>query len=199
VAIGNPVSTQLTGTMTNGIISAINRDINISGHTMTLIQTNAAINEGNSGGPLINMAGQVVGITNMKAMSSVTSVEGIGFAIPSTTIQEVVSQLLISGSVTNRPSIGITVGAIDAVIADHYNIPQGLYISAVQKNSDAENQGVKVGDILTAVNDTPVYTTSDVSEIKDSLSVGDPLKLTLWRDGETLEITVTLVEYSQIY
>lgn len=200
VAIGNPLGEELRGTMTDGIISAISRDISYNNHTMTLLQTNAAINEGNSGGPLINMYGQVVGITNMKMMtsSSYSSVEGIGFAIPSATMQNVVDQLISTGKVTGRPTIGITVGAIPESAADYYELPKGLYISAVSKGSDAEAQGVQAGDILTAVNGTPVTTTYEVSAIKDGLSVGDTLTLTLYRSGKTFDVTVKLVEASDI-
>jgi serine protease Do len=201
IAIGNPLGEELRGTMTDGIISAINRDITYNGNTMTLLQTNAAINEGNSGGPLIDMKGEVVGITNMKMMSSSTysSVEGIGFAIPSGTIKPVVDALIASGKVTGRPAIGITVGAIPESATDYYDLPEGLYISAVSEGSDAEKKGILVGDILTAVNGVPVSTTYDVSAIKDGLGVGDTLTLTIYRSGETFDVDVTLVETSDIY
>ena len=118
-AVGNPLGEQLRWTMTNGIISAINRDMVYNGHSMTLLQTNAAINEGNSGGPLINMYGQVIGITNMKALS--TGVEGIGFAIPTAVIRPIVNALLADGRVSGRVSIGITVGAISSAASDYYD------------------------------------------------------------------------------
>lgn len=148
VAIGNPLGEEFTGTMTDGVISAINRGISYNGHVMTLIQTNAAINEGNSGGPLINMYGHVVGITNMKMMSSYSSIEGIGFAIPTSGIAPVVDELISGGTVTGRPSIGITVGAVTEAVAEHYSIPNGLYVSSVAKGSDAEKQGVQEGIFL---------------------------------------------------
>ncbi len=198
VAIGNPVSSKLTGTMTNGIISAIDRDITSNGHSMTLIQTNAAINEGNSGGPLLDLSGRVIGITNMKAMSSKTTVEGIGFAIPSSTVFEVVTQLLENGHVTGRPTIGIIVSPVGEELSDHYDIPQGLYISAVNKGSDAEKQGLKAGDILTAVNGTPITTNDEVTAIKNTMQAGDSIHLTIWRDGTTLEFDVTLTEASSL-
>ena len=198
VAIGNPVSRKLTGTMTNGIISAIDRNITSNGHSMTLIQTNAAINEGNSGGPLLDMSGRVIGITNMKAMSSVSTVEGIGFAIPSAIVSEVVTQLLENGQVTGRPSIGIIVSPVGEDLSSQYDIPQGLYISAVNKGSDAEKQGVKAGDILTAVNGTPITTNEEVTAIKNTMQAGDSIHLTVWRDGTTLEFDVTLTEASSL-
>lgn len=198
VAIGNPVNTKLTGTMTNGIISAINRDITVKGHTMTLIQTNAAINEGNSGGPLLDMGGRVIGITNMKVMSSESTVEGIGFAIPSSTVADVVAQLLSSGSYSGRPAIGVIVSPVTKEIAEHYDIPEGLYIASVSKGSDAEKQGIQSGDILTAVNGAAVTTNEEVTAIKNSLQVGDPIHLTVWRDGNVLEFDVQLMEASSL-
>lgn len=198
-AIGNPLGKNFTGTMTNGIVSAINRGVTYNGHVMTLIQTNAAINEGNSGGPLVDMYGHVVGITNMKMMSSYSSIEGIGFAIPTSGIVSVAGDLLAGGEVTGRPSIGITVGAVTQAVADKYGIPNGLYISNVTKGSDAEAKGVQAGDILTAVNGQTVTTTSEVSTIKNACKVGDSLKLTIWRDGSTFDVDVKLVESSKIY
>ena len=199
VAIGNPVSSKLTGTMTNGIISAINRDITNNGHSMTLIQTNAAINEGNSGGPLLDMAGRVIGITNMKAMSSATTVEGIGFAIPTVTVSQVVSQLLSSGDVSGRPTIGIIVSPVTEQVSEYYEIPNGLYISSVNKGSDAEKQGIKPGDILTAVNGTEISTNEEVTAIKNTLQAGDSIHLTIWRDGEVKEFDILLMEASDIH
>lgn len=201
VAIGNPLGEELRGTMTDGIISAISRDISYNRHSMTLIQTNAAINEGNSGGPLINMYGQVVGVTNMKMMtsSSLSNIEGIGFAIPVETIEPVVNGLIATGRVTGRPAIGITVGAIPSNAADYFDLPPGLYIGEVSPGSDAEAKGVQVGDILTAVNGTPVTTTKQVADIKNGLVTGDKLTLTLYRAGEYFDVTIELVETSDIY
>lgn len=200
VAIGNPLGEELRGTMTDGIISAINRDISYRNHTMTLLQTNAAINEGNSGGPLINLYGQVVGITNMKMMSSSFSstIEGIGFAIPSSTMKTVVDQLIATGAVTGRPAIGITVGPIPDGAAEYYDLPSGLYIESVSAGSDAEAKGIQPGDILTAVNGTPVTTTYDVSAIKDGMQVGETLTLTIFRSGKTFDVEVTMVESGSI-
>lgn len=201
IAIGNPLGEELRGTMTDGIISAINRDITYNGNTMTLLQTNAAINEGNSGGPLINMYGQVIGITNMKMMSAslYSSIEGIGFAIPAGTIKPVVDSLIQNGKVIGRPAIGITVGAIPDYASTYYDLPEGLYITKVSEGSDAEQKGILVGDILVAVNGIPVTTTYEVSAIKDGIAVGGTLTLTIYRSGETFDIEVMLVETSDIY
>ena len=117
---------------------------------MTLLQTNTAINEGNSGGALFNLYGQVVGITNMKMMSSYSSIEGIGFAIPSTVACNVVNALLKDGEVKGRPAIGITVGSIPQNAKDKYELPDGLYVSDVSEGSDAKTQGIMPGDIVLA-------------------------------------------------
>ena len=166
---------------------------------MTLLQTNTAINEGNSGGALFNMYGQVIGITNMKMMSSYSSIEGIGFAIPSSTVQGVVNSLIRDGEVRGRPSIGITVGGIPASAKEKYGLPDGLYVSGVQENSDAAKQGIKVGDIITEVNFQPVTTTDEISDIKNTLEVGDAMIFKLWRDGETFEVSVMLMDTNDLY
>ena len=200
VAIGNPLTDSLSGTMTNGIVSAIDRSVSSNGHPMTLIQTNAALNEGNSGGPLFNMYGQVVGITNMKMSNpySDVTVEGLGFAIPSATVKAVTDQLFATGHYV-RPGIGITVGPIDAEDAAHYGLPGGLYISSVSPMSDAAKKGVQEGDILTHVNGVAVRKTDDVLAIRDAMQIGDTMTLTIYRDGETLEIEIELYNLSELY
>ena len=198
-AIGNPLGETFRSTLTDGIISAIERGISYQGHSMTLLQTNTAINEGNSGGALFNMYGQVIGITNMKMMSSYSSIEGIGFAIPSSTVRNVVNAIAQNGEVKGRTSIGITVGAVPPEAAEHYELPEGLYVSDVAEGSDAEKQGIKVGDIITAVNDTPVRVTSDISDIKDGLQVGDSMRFTIWRNGKTMEFDVQLMDTNDVY
>ena len=198
-AIGNPLGEEFRSTLTDGIISAIERGINYNGRTMTLLQTNTALNEGNSGGALFNMYGQVIGVTNMKMMSSYSSIEGIGFAIPSSTVENVVNALVRYGEVRGRPAIGITVGSIPESAASHYDLPEGLYISDVSAGSDAEKQGILPGDILTAVNGIPVTTTEEINEIKNKLQVGDTMEFTIWRDGKVLEFRVKLVDTNDIY
>ena len=198
-AIGNPLSEEFRSTLTNGIISAIDRGMNYNGHTMSLLQTNAAINQGNSGGALFNMYGQVVGITNMKMMSYFSSIEGIGFAIPSSTVKAVVDQLAENGEVRGRPSIGITVGAIPQEALENYELPEGLYISAVAENSDAAAQGIREGDILTAIDGQSVSSTEEVAAIRDTRSVGDSMRFTIWRQGETFEVDVLLMDTNDVY
>ena len=200
VAIGNPLTDSLSGTMTNGIISAIDRSVSLNNHPMTLLQTNAALNEGNSGGPLFNMYGQVIGVTNLKMANpySEVSVEGLGFAIPSLTVKAVTDQLIASG-VYVRPGIGITVGAIAAEDAEHYDLPDGLYISSVSPTSDAAAKGVLAGDILTHVNGIAVRRTDDVLAIRDAMQIGDTMTLTIYRDGETFDIEIELFDLSKLY
>lgn len=198
-AIGNPLGESFRMTLTDGIISAIERGVNYNGRTLTLLQTNTALNEGNSGGPLFNMYGQVIGITNMKMMSSASSIEGIGFAIPTTTVSQVVNALVKDGEVRGRPSIGITVGAIPENAAQEYQLPAGLYISAVTPGSDAEAKGIRAGDILLAVNGEDVTTTDQVNAIKNNFGVGDSMHFKLWREGEVYEVDVMLMDTNDIY
>ncbi len=199
VAIGNPLG-ELTFSLTAGAISALDRPVTLSsGTTMNLMQTDCAINSGNSGGALFNMYGQVIGITNMKMMSAYSSIEGIGFAIPSATIGSVVDSLIKYGEVIGRPSVGITVGAIPDVAREEYGLPEGLYVSAVAENSDAARQGMKVGDVITEVNYQRVTTTDEINAIKNTLEVGDVMVFTVWRDGETLEFEVMLMDTNTIY
>ena len=196
-AIGNPLGETFRSTLTDGIISAIARGISYKGRSMTLLQTNTALNEGNSGGALFNMYGQVIGITNMKMISS--SIEGIGFAIPSATVEDVVNSIVRNGEVRGRPSIGITVGAIPPEAMEQYQIPSGLYISDVVKTSDAYEKGIRPGDILLEVNHIAVSTTTEVGEIKDAYGVGDSLTFTIWRNGEVFEVDVLLLDTNDLY
>lgn len=199
VAIGNPLGEDYSGTMTNGIISAIDRNVDYDGYTMTLLQTNAAINEGNSGGPLVNMYGQVIGLTNMKMMSYYTTIEGIGFAIPATSAAPTVDALIRDGAVKGIPALGITCIAVDKAVQSRYGIPAGVYVSDVIRNSDAYTQGMRRGDIITACNGEPVTSTDDIDSVKEGLSVGDTLSFTIYRDGETIHLTAALVDRSELY
>ena len=198
-AIGNPLGEDFRNTLTDGIVSAIERGMTYHGRSMTLIQTNTAINEGNSGGALFNLYGQVVGITNMKMMSSYSNIEGIGFAIPSATVCNVVNALLRDGEVKGRPAIGITVGAIPEKAKEEYDLPEGLYVSAVSDGSDAKAKGIREGDIILEVNGTPVRTIEEISSIKDAMEVGDGMTIVIWRDGERLEYLIFLVDTNDVY
>ena len=198
-AIGNPLGEQFRMTLTNGIVSAIARDINYKGRVMTLLQTNAALNEGNSGGPLFNLSGQVVGITNMKMMSSESSIEGIGFAIPTSTLLAVVNAILEEGKITGRVSIGITVGPIPESALEDYDLPEGLFIVSVEKGTDAAAKGLKRYDILMEVNGQPVTETQTLADIKDRFTVGDELLFKIWRDGKTFTVSVALMDTNDVY
>lgn len=200
VAIGNPLQDSLSGTMTDGIISAIDRNISVNGRRMTLLQTNTALNEGNSGGPLLNQYGQVIGITNMKMRNVYSSVpvEGIGFAIPTSVVKVVAEQLLTNGTYA-RPGIGITVGPIPEEVGGHYQLPSGLYVTSVSKGSDAEKKGIVPGDILTHVNGIAVSQTDDVLAIRDQHAIGDALTMTIFRDGTSFDISIILYDLNQLY
>ena len=181
-AIGAP--RQLRGTLTNGIISAIDRDVEVEGRTMTLLQTNAALNSGNSGGPLINSQGQVVGINVAKFMSSRDSVEGLGFAIPTAQLERIVNDLLKWGEVKPEPRLGIL------VITDE----RGLLVDSVEPGTAAEAAGVLAGDYITAAQGEEIQNTQDLFRVRRTLYVGDELTLTLRRQDETLKVTLVLEE-----
>lgn len=198
-AIGNPLSPDYSLTMTSGIISATSREVSYNGAVMNLLQTDTSINEGNSGGPLFNDRGQVIGITNMKIVSSFSNIEGIGFAIPSDTLQSIVAALMNDGAVYGRSTIGVTVGPISEDIADYYDIPVGLYVSEVLDNSDAQKQGIKKGDIITKVNGKDAHSTSDIAEEKSKLDIGDTIDFTVWRSGSTFKVSVKIMDSVDIY
>lgn len=193
-AIGNPLSVRYQSTFSNGIISALNRNVEVNGYSMTLLQTTAALNEGSSGGPLINLYGQVIGIDNMKIMSSTSTVEGLGFSIPSKTVRRVVNALCADGEI-GHPVIGITCYAV-SVTADEGIGADGLYVATIFSNSDAAIQGLQVGDIITAIDGQPIRQVSDVDLA--SRHVGDVITATVWRDGETLDITFALSEQNDL-
>ena len=194
VAIGNPLGQELRGTMTDGIVSAINRDVSVDGYTMSLIQTTAALNSGNSGGALINRYGQVVGITNMKMYAYDDTVEGLGFAIPTATVKAVADVLIRDGVVTGRPSIGITCYTVTEEMAEAYEIPVGVCVDEVKAGSDAEAQGILPGDVIVKANGLTVTDIDQLLTLKEGLKAGDTLELVLWREGEYLDRTITLVE-----
>ena len=186
VAIGNPLGGNLRGTMTQGIVSAIDRSVNVDGTTMSLIQTTAALNPGNSGGALINDRGQVVGITTMKMMSRYETIEGLGFAIPTRLAKTLVDQIIATGRAAT-PALGITV-VFDLV---RYG---GLQVREVHENSDAWAKGLRAGDVIVAVNGSPMTDDSILVTLKEELGVGGSLRLTVTREGETLEFEIELMD-----
>ena len=196
VAIGDPLGVELRGTMTDGIVSAINRDVTVNGRTMNLIQTNAALNAGNSGGPLINRFGQVVGINTMKigAFADSSGVEGLGFAIPSATVQEIVNQIISQGYVSGRPWLGIQGESFSSFYQRFYQVPAGLYITRVEAGSPAETAGLVPGDIITLVDGHQVHTMEDVNALLYAHQAGEDIRLRLYRSTGPESITVTLTE-----
>ena len=204
VAIGNPLGREFRSTMTEGIISGIDRGISYNGTTMTLIQTSAPINEGNSGGPLFNMCGQVIGITNMKMSNGAgVTIEGLGFAIPSRTVKTMADSILSIGKVVGRPALGLTVGPIPSTAKEQYSLPDGLYVSDVAEGSDCKAKGIQVGDVVTAVNGKVITTTEELTSVIRDLTVGDTMVLTIWRQevsgGRSFDVTVALVDVVDVY
>ena len=193
-AIGNPLGTELWGSMTPGIVSGINREITTGGRTMTLIQTNAALNSGNSGGPLLNCYGQVVGINTMKMGDSMSAagVEGLGFAIPSTTVQQIVNQLMDQGYVSGRPSLGIIGKEVSIFYQMYYRMPQGLYIDEVISGSDAEAVGLRSGDILMRLDGVQITSEESLIQALYSYQVGDTIQAEFYRYRNRTLYTVTL-------
>ena len=194
VAIGDPLGITLRGTMTDGIISAINRDITTQGRTMTLIQTNAALNAGNSGGPLINCYGQVIGINTMKIgdLVSEAGVEGLGFAIPSATVKEVVDQLLSQGYVTGRPALGLSGETVSTFLQHYYRLPAGVYVTQVSYGGAAQRAGLEPGDIITAFDGRRISSIEELTSALYTTKAGDKVKLSVSRNGQqkTLQLTV---------
>ena len=196
VAIGDPLGVELRGTMTDGIVSAINRDVSVEGRTMTLIQTNAALNSGNSGGPLLNCYGQVIGINTMKIgdYMSNAGVEGLGFAIPSTTVKEIVDQLLGQGYVSGRPSLGFEGQSISTFDQLYYRFPKGVYITDVDPNSDAAAKGLRAGDILLRLGNTRITDTDQLATLLYAYEAGAQVQLIVYRNGQELTLQITLDE-----
>ncbi len=199
VAIGNPLGFELFGTTTCGIVSALNREVTIDDREMTLIQTDAAINSGNSGGPLLNGYGQVIGINSAKMSSSYgsASVEGLGFAIPISSARDIIDSLIKNGYVTGRPQIGITGQNVTESDSERFGIPQGVYVYAVEKESAADEAGIRQGDIITSIDGTDISTWDELNEIKNKHNAGDTVKLKLYRSGETLSVDLKLQEAQQ--
>ena len=196
VAIGDPLGVELRGTMTDGIVSAISRDVQVDGRVMNLIQTNAALNSGNSGGPLINRFGQVIGINTMKigTFADSSGVEGLGFAIPSATVKEIVNQLLSQGYVSGRPWLGIEVESYSTFYQRFYRVPKGVYVTDVQVGSPAEAADLRIGDIILAADGSAV---TDMDALNTQLythAPGDSMTFSVYRNGRQGEVTVTLEE-----
>ena len=197
IAIGNPLG-ELTFSLTRGVVSALNRQVTLSGNvTMELIQTDCAINSGNSGGALFNMYGEVVGITNAKysSSSSGASIDNIGFAIPVDDIRDIVDSIITNGYIV-KPYIGVSVSTVSNE-ATGYGLPGGASVQQIAEGSPAEKAGLQVNDIITAVNGTEISSSGELVEIVGNCAPGDELTLSVYRQGETLELTLTVGEQSK--
>lgn len=190
MAVGNPLN--LGTTITCGVVSAVNREVSDEdGNSFTCIQTDAAINSGNSGGALVNSQGQVIGINTMKVSSA--GVEGIGFAIPINSTTEITNELITYNKV-RRPYIGVSGRNIDEATAKKYNLTVGVYVVSVEQYSAAEKAGVQTGDVITKIDDTEIKTMDELNNIKNKHSIGDQVKLTINRNGSEKQLTLTLGE-----
>ena len=198
IAIGNPLG-ELTFTLTAGAVSALDREVTTSsGVTMNLMQTDCAINSGNSGGALFNLYGEVIGITNAKYSSnssSEASIDNIGFAIPVNSIRGIVTSIIEKGYIA-KPYIGVSVGDVSSE-TQSYGLPNGAAIKEVAKDSPAEEAGLEVNDIITHVDGEAIESSSALVKIISNKSAGDKLKLTVYRQGETLELELTVSETVQ--
>ncbi len=182
----------MQSSVTSGIISAVSRDVDSEdGNSYNLIQTDAAINAGNSGGALVNSEGKVIGVNTLKL--SGTGIEGMGFAIPINDTLDIYDSLIAYGKVL-RPYIGIGGINLDETAAKYYNVPVGIYVKEIQDDGPAKDSDLKLGDIITQINGTDISTMSELNEIKNSLNIGDKITLTVYRNEETKKIELTLGE-----
>ena len=192
MAIGNPLGMDYS--VTCGVVSALNREVESDGVTYTAIQTDAAINTGNSGGALVNANGEVIGINTLKLAGN--GVEGVGFAIPISSTTSIVNQL-IENKTVKRPYIGISGSAIDSNTAKRYNLPEGVYVESVEKDSPAEKAGIAQKDIITKIEGKEVKSVNELNKIKYTYNIGDTVTLTIFRNNEEIEVKVTLTEMPQ--
>lgn len=196
--IGNALGT-LANTTTTGVVSALDRAIEMGdGSVINVLQTDCTVNSGNSGGPLFNAYGEVIGIVNAKyssnGYSSNASIEGIGFAIPYADVSSKITDLMQYGYITGKPSLGITVSTVSALDAQRYNMVVGAYVNSVTEGSCAQTAGLQQGDIITGVDGQEITTYEELVNAKNERSAGDQMTLNVWRNGETFTVTVTLDE-----
>lgn len=192
VAIGNPLGMEFAGSVTVGVISALNRTIELNDRTLNLIQTDAAINQGNSGGALLNSQGQVIGINSAKIAAS--GVEGLGFAIPVNDAWPIVEQLIKYGYVRGRPAIGISGREISSVYASYFGLAQGIYVTDVVEGSGAEKAGIRRGDVIVSMAGKTVETVRDLDTIKESYKPGDTVTVVVDRNGRKVSLSLTFSE-----
>lgn len=195
MAIGNPLG--LDSSVTCGVVSALNRTITTTdGTTYTAIQTDAAINSGNSGGALVNSKGELIGINSLKLSSTSSteaSVEGIGFAIPINSAMNVINQLKEYGEV-KKPYIGISGSSLTETLSQRYNYPVGVYVESVDENGPAKTAGIEVGDVITEADGTAVKSIAELNNVKNKHNIGDKISLKVYRKGDYNTIEVTLIE-----
>lgn len=198
-AIGSPLGLKFRGTMTSGIISAINREVDIGGTKMTLIQTDAALNSGNSGGPLLNCRGEVIGINTAKAGSGFPSapVEGIGFAIPSNNVRKIVSELMAHGYVSGRATMQITVVEMDALQRAYLGLPEGVFITSVEEDSNAYAAGLRYGDILVTLDGQSIASAAGLASVLEAYHPGDSVSVIIFRNSKYFSAEFTLEEQTQ--
>lgn len=192
-AVGNPLG-ELTFSMTTGIVSCVNRAINVDGTPFNMIQVDCSINPGNSGGPLFNSYGEVVGIVSAKYSSySNTTVEGIGFAIPINDVVSLVKDIMTNGYVTTKAYMGITPQNMTAQMAQQYryDVTEGVFVCSVDPDSAAAKAGLKLGDVITKMDDKDITSYEDLVAAKKSYSAGDTVTLTVYREGKTIEVQLT--------
>lgn len=189
MAIGNPLGMQ--SSVSSGMVSAVNRKVTSDGKTYTLIQTDAAINSGNSGGALANSKGQIIGINTLKMSGS--GIEGMGFAIPINLAKPIYEQLIQYNKV-KRPYIGLSGRDLDEQTAKANNLVVGVYVLSVEEFSAAEKAGIKIGDVITSIDGKKIKTMDELNEIKNTHAIGDEIKLTIYRNNAEKEISVTLQE-----
>ena len=192
IVIGNPLGLDLANSVTAGIISATDRSITIEDRTMNLIQTDASINSGNSGGPLINAYGQVIGITSAKVAS--TYGEGLGFAIPIDEAIPIVNELMENGYVTGRPTLGISGMNISDLQSQYYDIPKGFIVKIVEPGSAAEQAGIVEDDIIVGIEGTLIESIEEFNAIKEKYKAGDEITVSLYRNDKIVDVKVILGE-----
>ena len=194
LAIGNPLG-ELTFSMTGGMVSCMDRAINVDGTPFNMIQTDASINPGNSGGPLFNAYGEVVGIVSAKYSdaSNGTTAEGLGFAIPMNDVFAMIKDIMTNGYVTNKPYLGITPGTMSAQMAAQYryDVEEGVFIYSVEEGTAAADAGLQMGDVITKVDDVKVSTVDELTATKKKYSAGDDSTLEVYRNGQTITVNIT--------
>ena len=195
LAIGNPLG-ELTFSMSGGMVSSVNRTINVDGTPFNMIQTDTSINPGNSGGPLLNSYGEVVGIVSAKYSSTGSNgetAEGLGFAIPINDVSSMIQDIMTNGYVSNRAYLGATIGTLNASMAQQYryDITEGAFVYSVEDGDPADQAGLQLGDVITAIDDTEITSLDDLTAARKSYTAGDTCTLTVYRQGETITLQLT--------